>query len=100
MHPSAVATPKYNNGKQPVAASPLECRAVGEITREITLEEIEQFIADYGKAAYRAYQAGFDAIEVHCCHGHGLLGRFISPCGKQAHRQVRRKHGRTPQAAS
>ena len=79
MHPSAVATPEYNNGKQPVAASPLECRAVGEITREITLEEIGQFIADYGKAAYRAYQAGFDAIEVHCCHGHGLLGRFISP---------------------
>lgn len=79
MHPSAVATPKYNNGKQPVAASPLECRAVGEITREITLEEIKKFVIDYGKAAERAYKAGFDAIEVHCCHGHGLLGRFLSP---------------------
>ena len=79
MHPSSVATPKYNSGKQPVAASPLECRAVGEISREITIPEIKQFIEDYGKAARRAYEAGFDAIEVHCCHGHGLLGRFLSP---------------------
>lgn len=79
MHPSSVATPKYNNGKQPVAASPLECRAVGEISREITIEEIKQFIEDYGKAVRRACAAGFDAIEVHCCHGHGLLGRFLSP---------------------
>ena len=79
MHPSSVATPKYNNGKQPVAASPLECRAVGEISRGMTIDEIKQFVIDYGHAAERAYKAGFDAIEVHCCHGHGLLGRFLSP---------------------
>ncbi len=79
MHPSSVATPKYNNGKQPVAASPLECRAVGEIARSITIPEIKQFVKDFAMAAKRANDAGFDGIEVHCCHGHGLLGRFISP---------------------
>ena len=79
MHPSSVATPKYNNGKQPVAASPLECRAVGEIARPITIPEIKQFVQDFAMAAKRANDAGFDGIEVHCCHGHGLLGRFLSP---------------------
>lgn len=79
MHPSSVATPKYNNGLQPIAASPLECRSVGEISRAATIEELKEIVIQFGEAAFRAKKAGFDAIEIHCCHGHGLLGRFISP---------------------
>ena len=79
MHPSSVATPKYNHGLQPVAASPLECRAVGEYARAATVEELEVITGQFGDAALRAKEAGFDAVELHCCHGHGLLGRFLSP---------------------
>ena len=79
MHPSSVATPKYNRGLQPVAASPLECRAVGEYARAATVEELQTITRQFGDAALRAKEAGFDAVELHCCHGHGLLGRFLSP---------------------
>lgn len=79
MHPSSVAAPKYNHGLQPVAASPLECRSVGEIARAATVEELQVIVSQFGSAAARARKAGFDAVELHCCHGHGLLGRFISP---------------------
>lgn len=79
MHPSSVATPQYNHGHQPVAASPLECRAVGEYARAATAEELKTITQQFGDAALRALKAGFDAVELHCCHGHGLLGRFLSP---------------------
>ena len=79
MHPSSVATPKYNRGLQPVAASPLECRAVGEYARAATVEELQTITRQFGDAALRAKEAGFDAVELHCCHGHGLLGRFCLP---------------------
>ena len=79
MHPSSYASAKYNNGIQSVAASPLEARAIGEISRSATIPELEAMVIKFGDAAERAVKAGFDAIEIHCCHGHGLLGRFLSP---------------------
>ena len=79
MHPSSYASAKYNKGIQSVAASPLETRALGEISRSATIPELEAIVKRFGDAAERAVKAGFDAIEIHCCHGHGLLGRFLSP---------------------
>lgn len=46
--------------------------------REMTGEDIEAVISDFGAAAYRAKDAGFDAIQIHSAHGY-LLSQFISP---------------------
>ena len=44
----------------------------------LTLEEIEQYINQFGEALSRAIGAGADAVEVHACHG-CLLSTFLSP---------------------
>ena len=44
----------------------------------LTLEDIENYIHQFGEACSRAISAGADAIEVHACHG-CLLSTFLSP---------------------
>jgi 2,4-dienoyl-CoA reductase-like NADH-dependent reductase (Old Yellow Enzyme family) len=46
--------------------------------RELTLDEIWAIIGDFGQAARRAREAGYDGAEIHGCHGY-LIGQFISP---------------------
>ena len=48
------------------------------LPRELTLEEIWAIIEDFGQAARRAREAGYDGVEIHGCHGY-LIGQFISP---------------------
>ncbi|MBW2323998.1 MAG: FAD-dependent oxidoreductase [Deltaproteobacteria bacterium] len=43
----------------------------------MTIDEIKEIIASFGKAAIRAREAGFDAVEVHGAHGY-LLAQFLS----------------------
>lgn len=50
-------------------------RALGE-------PEIEELVRDYGAAARRAREAGFDVLELHCAHGY-LLHAFLSPLTNQ-----------------
>lgn len=45
---------------------------------ELTTEDIDEFIKDFGKAAYLAKEAGFDAIELHAHEGY-LMDQFTSP---------------------
>ncbi len=45
---------------------------------EINPNEIEQLIMDFEAAAQRAFDAGFDAVEIHGAHLY-LLSQFISP---------------------
>ena len=49
-----------------------------EQPRDITVAEINQLVKDFGSAAKRAKEAGFDGIELHCAHGY-LLAEFLSP---------------------
>ena len=74
-------------GKPPVAPSALaasgEVRTAGgekvpyEIPHALTLDEIPEIIAQYGRAAELAKQAGFDGVEVHAANSY-LIDQF---CG-------------------
>ncbi len=65
-------------GEQPVAPSPLPSRAMGQTPRALSKEEIIDLVGCFAKAARRAKEAGFDAVEVHGAHGY-LVNQFISP---------------------
>jgi 2,4-dienoyl-CoA reductase-like NADH-dependent reductase (Old Yellow Enzyme family)/thioredoxin reductase len=70
----------YITGFQPVAPSPVACKVLagGDAPRELTKDEIKKLIDDYGEAARRSVEAGFDLVEVHGAHGY-IIGQFLSP---------------------
>ena len=66
-------------GETPVAPSELPLPFAPDMSaRALRDDEIEQIIEDFGVAAARAKEAGFDAVNIHACHG-GLPHQFISP---------------------
>ena len=67
-------------GQKPVAPSQVRhpYEPDGEIPDALTVEQIREVAAAFGDAAARAFQAGFDAVEVHAAHGF-LLSQFLSP---------------------
>lgn len=78
---------RYNHsmlmgGKQPVAPSPIASRLTRETPRELQVEEIDQIVARFAKAAGRVKQAGFDAVEILSGTGY-LISEFISPLTNQ-----------------
>lgn len=82
-----IAAQLYHAGRQThqavsgtclVAPSPIPCPVGQEVPKELKLEEIEGIIEDFGQAARRAMEAGFDAVEIHGAHGY-LLNQFLSP---------------------
>ncbi|MNC29005.1 NADH oxidase [compost metagenome] len=50
----------------------------GPVPRTLTDEEIQVIIADFGAAARRAIEAGFDGVEIHGANGY-LVQQFFSP---------------------
>lgn len=65
--------------EQPVSASDVPFKLdTGRKPRPLSLDEINEIIAQFGDAAYRAKLAGFDAVEVHAGHSY-LLHQFLSP---------------------
>ncbi len=52
------------------------------VPRAITIDEIRFIVAEYGKAARRVREGGFDAMEILVGGGY-LLNRFLSPVGNQ-----------------
>lgn len=75
---------KIIGGEVPVSASSI--RAIhpenSETPRELTNEEIEQIIDDFGQATKRAILAGFDGVELHGANTY-LLQQFYSQNSNQ-----------------
>ena len=65
--------------ENPICPSPYEYNNFGRIVvgREMTYEDIKSVQNDYIEAARRAYEAGYDGIELHGCHGY-LISQFLN----------------------
>lgn len=68
----------FIGGGQPVGPSPFFNPLHQEQVAELSRSQIEDIIAHFGKAAVRAREAGFDAIELHMAHGY-LANQFLNP---------------------
>ena len=71
-----------NGGWTPVAPSSVPFDAGYNVPKELTVEEIDQIVADFEAAARRALNAGFQVVEIHAAHGY-LLHEFYSPLSNQ-----------------
>jgi len=69
----------FLNGVQAVGPSPALCKTSGQVCRELTVEDIQEIVVQYGEAARRAREAGFDCAELHAAHSYMLAGSFLSP---------------------
>ncbi|MBN2099886.1 MAG: FAD-dependent oxidoreductase [Dehalococcoidia bacterium] len=78
-HPGPESTAPFVNQLQPIGPSVSRSPVTGQTCREVTLEEIEMIIEQYGEAARRAREAGYDGMELHCAHAYMLCGSFITP---------------------
>jgi 2,4-dienoyl-CoA reductase-like NADH-dependent reductase (Old Yellow Enzyme family) len=67
-----------DGGWTPVAPSAIPFNAGHAVPKELSLEEIDQVVAEFEAAARRALQAGFQVVEIHSAHGY-LLHEFLSP---------------------
>ncbi len=78
VHAGAQTTPDVIGGEDPIAPSAVEDRTYHSHPREMTEEDIQTVIGQFGAAARRAKDAGFDAVQLHAAHGY-LLSQFLSP---------------------
>ena len=63
--------------RKPVAPSPLPCPSIRGEVEPLTIDGIQQLVQKFGDAAHRAYQAGFELVEIHGAHGY-LVNQFLS----------------------
>ncbi|MDA7933782.1 alkene reductase [Akkermansiaceae bacterium] len=81
-----------NNGRQPVAPSPIaitndevhtpEGKKAYEVPRELDDTELPAIVEGFRKAAWNAKSAGFDGIEIHGANGY-LLDSFLRDSANQ-----------------
>jgi 2,4-dienoyl-CoA reductase-like NADH-dependent reductase (Old Yellow Enzyme family) len=62
----------------PMAPSQVQLAGMERPAREMTINEIEETIRNFGQAARRVKEAGFDAVQIHSAHGY-LISEFLSP---------------------
>ena len=69
---------KEQGGWEPVAPSAIAFNDKYALPHALTTAEISELITQFAQAAARAYQAGFQLIELHAAHGY-LINEFLSP---------------------
>ena len=70
----AGTNPKF----QAIGPSPAPNPFTRKMCKEATTEDIKDVVKSFGSAARRAYESGYDMIEIHGGHGF-LLSNFLSP---------------------
>jgi len=65
-------------GLDPVGPSAVDFKGAERDCKALSNDEIKAVVAAFGRAAARAKQAGFDAVQIHSAHGY-LLSQFLSP---------------------
>ncbi len=77
-HPGNQTPSRLIGGKQPVSASDITCKVIGEQPRPLTTEEVEGMVKKFVTGAVIAQKAGVDGVEIHAAHGY-LVSQFLSP---------------------
>ncbi|MHC1685050.1 MAG: NADH:flavin oxidoreductase [Clostridiaceae bacterium] len=80
--------------ENPLCPSPYEYNSFGKtvVGCEMTTEDINSVQNDFIQAARRAYEAGYDGIELHGCHGY-LISQFLN---KRVNKRTD-EYGKTPE---
>ena len=78
-HPGPASLAPFFRGSQPVGPSVVKYHGTRQVCRELAAEEIGPIVEQFGEAARRAREAGFDGVELHAAHGYLLVGGFLSP---------------------
>lgn len=63
-------------GIEIVSSSPNPLNSSSPVPKELSVEEIQTFVADFAQAARNAIEAGFDGVELHGANGY-LIDQFI-----------------------
>ena len=77
-HPGNQTPSRLIGGKQPVSASDVTCKVIGEQPRALSTEEVEAMVRKFVTGAVIAQKAGADGVEIHAAHGY-LVSQFLSP---------------------
>ncbi|WP_077612506.1 oxidoreductase [Clostridium sp. Marseille-P2415] len=77
LHHAGRQTSSASTGEALEAPSPIPCPVMQEMPKELSIERIHELVNEYGAAARRAKEAGFDAVEIHGGHGY-LICQFQS----------------------
>ncbi len=64
-------------GRKPFAPSHLPCPTIRGEVEPLSIERIQGVVRQFGDAAARAVEAGFELIEIHGAHGY-LINQFLS----------------------
>lgn len=78
MHGGILARPELTGEDVPAGPSAGEIPGMNGSSRELSIQEIQNLVEDFGRAADRVREAGFDAVQIHAAHGY-LLSQFLSP---------------------
>ena len=77
-HPGNQTPSRLIGGKQPVSASDVTCKVIGEQPRPLTTEEVEAMVKKFVIGAVIAQKSGVDGVEIHAAHAY-LVSQFLSP---------------------
>ncbi len=78
VHAGGQTRSAWTGGLAPIAPSFVDHPQFPEMPREMSAEQIGRVVADFGRAARRVREAGFDFVQLHAAHGY-LINQFLSP---------------------
>ncbi len=78
LHHAGRETFKAVTGAIPEAPSPIPSAILMQECEQMSRDRIGEMVDAFAKAAVRAREAGFDAVEIHGAHGY-LVNQFLSP---------------------